>query len=371
MKSPLKLSAFTIPVRIYYEDTDAGGVVYYANYLKFLERCRSEWLRAIGHQQAELLRDPGIAFVVRSVQVDFLKPARLDDQLLVDLEVEKISRAQIFFASTIRRADESLAGGWVNCSAATVHLVCVNAAQMKPLRFPHFCGPNWKHCNERLARPLDPAPDPQRQRRRAGGHAVAGRCFVHVLVLHFPQVVHGQERRAQTEQFERDFWSGGDLNSLYQSAINDRHSTGSMERIFEAGFREFTKLRSQKHLDAKDVIDGSRRAMRATYQREMDSIDSHLAFLASVGSVSPYVGLFGTVWGIMHSFRGLANVGQATLSAVAPGIAEALVATAIGLFAAIPAVVAYNRFAHEIDRLSSRFESFMEEFSNILQRQMR
>jgi biopolymer transport protein TolQ len=111
--------------------------------------------------------------------------------------------------------------------------------------------------------------------------------------------------RAQTEQFERDFWSGGDLNSLYQSAINNRHSTGSMERIFEAGFREFTKLRSQKNLDPKDVIDGSRRAMRATYQREMDSIDSHLAFLASVGSVSPYVGLFGTVWGIMHSFRGL------------------------------------------------------------------
>jgi len=120
--------------------------------------------------------------------------------------------------------------------------------------------------------------------------------------------------RAQTDHFERDFWSGGELNSLYQSAINDRHSTGSMERIFEAGFREFTKLRSQKNLDPKDVIDGARRAMRATYQREMDGIDSHLAFLASVGSVSPYVGLFGTVWGIMHSFRGLSNVGQATLA---------------------------------------------------------
>ena len=177
--------------------------------------------------------------------------------------------------------------------------------------------------------------------------------------------------RSQTEQFERDFWSGGDLNSLYQSAVNNRHGTGSMERIFESGFREFTKLRSQKNLEAKDIIDGSRRAMRATYQREVDSIDAHLAFLASVGSVSPYVGLFGTVWGIMHSFRGLANVGQATLSAVAPGIAEALVATAIGLFAAIPAVVAYNRFAHEIDRLATRFESFMEEFSNILHRQVR
>jgi hypothetical protein len=116
----------------------------------------------------------------------------------------------------------------------------------------------------------------------------------------FMQVVHGQAGARKTEQFERDFWSGGDLNSLYQSAVNNRHGTGSMERIFEAGFREFTKLRSQKNLDPKDIIDGSRRAMRATYQREVDSIDAHLAFLASVGSVSPYVGLFGTVWGIMH-----------------------------------------------------------------------
>lgn len=175
----------------------------------------------------------------------------------------------------------------------------------------------------------------------------------------------------QTEAFERQFWSGGDLNGLYQSAVNDRHHAGSMERIFESGFREFNKLRGQPHLDAKDVIDGSRRAMRATCQREVDRLESHLAFLASVGSVSPYVGLFGTVWGIMHAFRGLSNVGQATLASVAPGIAEALVATAIGLFAAIPAVLAYNRFAHDIDRLASRFESFMEEFSNILQRQLR
>ena len=180
-----------------------------------------------------------------------------------------------------------------------------------------------------------------------------------------------RQARNKTEVFERDFWSGGDLNSLYNSAVNDRHHAGSMERIFEAGFREFAKLKTQKNLDPKDVVDGSRRAMRATYQREVDGLESHLAFLASVGSVSPYIGLFGTVWGIMHSFRGLANVGQATLSAVAPGIAEALVATAIGLFAAIPAVLAYNRFAHDIDRLSIRYESFMEEFSNIIQRQMR
>jgi biopolymer transport protein TolQ len=180
-----------------------------------------------------------------------------------------------------------------------------------------------------------------------------------------------RDARARTDRFERDFWSGGDLNTLYQSAVNDRHNTGALERIFEAGYREFTKLRGQKTLDPGTVIDGVRRAMRATYQREVDDIESHLAFLASVGSVSPYVGLFGTVWGIMHSFRGLASMSSATLAAVAPGIAEALVATAIGLFAAIPAVVAYNRFAHDLDRVAVRFESFMEEFSNILQRQLR
>jgi biopolymer transport protein TolQ len=178
-------------------------------------------------------------------------------------------------------------------------------------------------------------------------------------------------RRAarQTEQFEREFWSGNDLNALYQGAVNNRHTIGSLERIFEAGFREFAKLRGQRGTEPTDMVDGARRAMRATFQREMDFLERHLSFLASTGSVSPYVGLFGTVWGIMHAFRSLANVQQATLAQVAPGIAEALVATAIGLFAAIPAVVAYNRYSHDIDRLANRFQSFMEEFSNILHRQ--
>ena len=175
--------------------------------------------------------------------------------------------------------------------------------------------------------------------------------------------------REQTERFEREFWGGGDLNLLYQGAVNNRHSIGSLERVFEAGFREFAKLRGQRGTDPSDMVDGARRAMRATFQREMDFLERHLSFLASTGSVSPYVGLFGTVWGIMHSFRSLANVQQATLAQVAPGIAEALVATAIGLFAAIPAVVAYNRYSHDIERLANRFESFMEEFSNILHRQ--
>ena len=174
---------------------------------------------------------------------------------------------------------------------------------------------------------------------------------------------------AQTLTFEREFWGGQDLNALYQGAVNQRHTIGSLERVFEAGYREFAKLRSQAGTEVSDMVDGARRAMRATFQREMDFLERHLSFLASTGSVSPYVGLLGTVWGIMHAFRGLSNMAQATLAAVAPGIAEALVATAIGLFAAIPAVVAYNRFAHDVDRLSVRFESFTEEFSNILQRQ--
>lgn len=173
-----------------------------------------------------------------------------------------------------------------------------------------------------------------------------------------------------TDEFEEEFWSNQNLNDLYaQTNGNSLNNRGALENIFSSGFAEFVKLKKQHGVEARAVMDGTRRAMRATYQREMDRLESNLAFLASVGSVSPYVGLFGTVWGIMNAFRGLANVGQATLAHVAPGIAEALVATAMGLFAAIPAVVAYNRYAHDINRLSSRFDSFTEEFSNVLQRQ--
>jgi biopolymer transport protein TolQ len=179
--------------------------------------------------------------------------------------------------------------------------------------------------------------------------------------------------RRQTEQFERNFWAGGNLHTLHQSASSQRDQSGPLARIFEAGMGEFIKGKqaSRDALDVNAVLDGARRAMRAAFHRELDSLDTHLNFLASVGSVSPYIGLLGTVWGIMNAFRGLGSVQQATLATVAPGIAEALIATAIGLFAAIPAVVAYNRFTHDIDRLAIRFESFVEEFSNILQRQSR
>ena len=170
------------------------------------------------------------------------------------------------------------------------------------------------------------------------------------------------------EEFERKFWSGASMNELFAAAANNARDTGPMERIFASGLREFHKLRERRISDPATLLDGARRAMRASFQREMDVIESNLSFLASVGSVSPYVGLFGTVWGIMHAFTGLASLQQVTLATVAPGIAEALVATAIGLFAAIPAVVAYNRFARDIDRVAIKLETFIEEFSNILQR---
>lgn len=177
---------------------------------------------------------------------------------------------------------------------------------------------------------------------------------------------------AQTRRFEDDFWAGGDLTVLQQSIAGRRDEHGALARIFDAGMTEFLKARrNASGASSEAVLDGPRRAMRATYQREMDSLESHLNFLASAGSVSPYIGLLGTVWGIMHAFIGLSSMQQATLAAVAPGIAEALIATAIGLFAAIPAVVAYNRFTNEIDRLSIRFDSFIDEFLNILQRQVR
>ena len=177
-----------------------------------------------------------------------------------------------------------------------------------------------------------------------------------------------KQTRALNDEFERDFWSGTSLNDLYASAVQNAKHAGPMERIFASGMREYQKLRERRIGDPSALLDGARRAMRASQQRELDEAESNLSFLASVASVSPYVGLFGTVWGIMHAFVGLSNMQQVTLATVAPGIAEALVATAIGLFAAIPAVIAYNRLSRDIDRIAIQLETFIEEFSNILQR---
>jgi biopolymer transport protein TolQ len=174
--------------------------------------------------------------------------------------------------------------------------------------------------------------------------------------------------RAAADRFEEEFWSVEDLGPLYNKISSKRHAPSGMERIFEAGFKEFARLRKQSGISSDAVMEGAQRAMRVAMSREVDFLETHLSFLATVGSTSPYIGLFGTVWGIMNSFRALGGVQQATISMVAPGISEALIATAMGLFAAIPAVIAYNRFANDAERLLNRYDTFMEEFSSILHR---
>ncbi|MFA5684006.1 MAG: protein TolQ [Lysobacteraceae bacterium] len=174
---------------------------------------------------------------------------------------------------------------------------------------------------------------------------------------------------AEADGFEERFWSGADLAGLFREASRKDRDIDGLEAIFEAGFRDFAKLRQKKGVDARTQLEGAQRAMRAQLSREVDGLEHNLEFLATVGSISPYVGLFGTVWGIMISFQGLANVKEATIATVAPGISEALIATAMGLFAAIPAVVAYNRYATRVERINVRYEAFAEEFSSILQRQ--
>ncbi|PIV35678.1 MAG: protein TolQ [Lysobacterales bacterium CG02_land_8_20_14_3_00_62_12] len=173
----------------------------------------------------------------------------------------------------------------------------------------------------------------------------------------------------QAADFEERFWSGTDMSALFKDVSQHAGDATGMESIFEAGFREFARLRSRRQMDARTMVEGAQRAMRAAAGREVDRLDQNIEFLANVGSISPYVGLFGTVWGIMISFQGLANMKSATIATVAPGISEALVATAMGLFAAIPAVWAFNRFSTSVDRLNTKFDAFQEEFSSILQRQ--
>jgi biopolymer transport protein TolQ len=175
--------------------------------------------------------------------------------------------------------------------------------------------------------------------------------------------------RFAADDFEDQFWSGQDLVSVFNRINAQAYEATGMERIFHSGFKEFARLRNQPGMETNAILDGSERAMRIALSREIDLLEVHLSFLATVGSTSPYVGLFGTVWGIMNSFHALGNVNQATLALVAPGIAEALIATAMGLFAAIPAVIAYNRYANDVERLHNRYDTFIEEFTAILRRQ--
>ena len=178
-----------------------------------------------------------------------------------------------------------------------------------------------------------------------------------------------KQAESGAEEFEDLFWSGGNLSDIYSRPENPDHDQGGMERVFRAGFREFSRMRKQ-NAEAEPTIEAAQRAMRVAMNREADDLESYVPFLATVGSTSPYIGLFGTVWGIMNSFRALGAMQQATLATVAPGIAEALIATALGLFAAIPAVIAYNRYASQSERMTNRYEMFIEEFTAILQRNL-
>ena len=213
-------------------------------------------------------------------------------------------------------------------------------------------------------------------------HLITGASFVVQLVMLLLLVVSMiswtmifrrrtalQDARQAADDFEDRFWSGGDLAALFREVTSQSEQAVGMAGIFQAGFNEFARLRKQPGADPRAVVEGAQRVMRVVLSRETDELETHLSFLATVGSTSPYVGLFGTVWGIMNSFRSLGNAQQATLQMVAPGIAEALIATAMGLFAAIPAVIAYNRYSHDVERLISRYDNFLEEFSTILQRQ--
>jgi biopolymer transport protein TolQ len=171
------------------------------------------------------------------------------------------------------------------------------------------------------------------------------------------------------DDFEERFWSGADLAGLFRDITAAGDNVTGIESIFEAGFREFARLRQRRQMDPRTILEGAQRGMRVAESREIDRLEHNLEFLANVGSISPYVGLFGTVWGIMIAFQGLGNVKEATIAMVAPGISEALIATAMGLFAAIPAVWAYNRYSTKLERVNSRYDAFVEEFSSILQRQ--
>jgi len=300
------MQSFSWPIRVYIEDTDAGGIVFYANYLKYMERARTEALRSLGFELDQWQNDERRLFVVRSIEVDYHKPAKFNEQLCVHANMQHV----MSFIDLVLNAGPVVQG---------VMAILVIASIM-----------SWALI---LGKTL--------QLRRA---------------------------RREAEDFEEDFWGSSDISGTYSQLTQRRGTLGGLERIFEAGFSEFGRLRRKTGND-EIIMDGSGRAMRIALARETDVIEQHLPFLATVGSISPYIGLFGTVWGIMNSFTALGNVQQATLAMVAPGIAEALIATAIGLFAAIPAVIFYNRFATEVDRLLNRYENFAEEFSTVLQRQ--
>jgi biopolymer transport protein TolQ len=370
------LAEFSWPVRIYWEDTDAGGIVFYANYLKFFERARTEWLRSLGVAQHALRERTGGMFVVSETRTRHLAPARLDDH-----ELQGHGRAgahgprRAGAASTIFQLELSTRScarrqyvwpGW--------RLTSLQAPSRIPATLLHRLAATDDHkaMNQQdlsiVQLLLHASWVVQAVVMASAGH-VGGQ-----LGGHLPQscCLRLMKVARLNEAFDREFWSGTSAQRSCMPRQRKTHVPAAPWSAFlPAACASTRSCASAAFTDSGALLDGARRAMRASYQREMDAVESPICrSWRTTGSVSPYVGLFGTVWGIMHAFTGLASLEQVTLATVAPGIAEALVATAIGLFAAIPAVIAYNRFARDIDRVANRLETFIEEFSNILQRNL-
>ncbi len=362
--------------RVYYEDTDAGGIVYYVNYLKFMERARTERLRALGFAQSQLIGD-NLLFVVHSAEARYHAPAKLDDELLVSAEVEELNRASLKFRQQVRQTSDSV----LLCEGRFL-VACVRADTLKPRAIPETLRAAFAQ-EARILFQQEIKVEPNVVDHTSMWSLISNASIVVQLVMLTLVAAsvtswimifqRGNAMRAAKkalDAFEERFWSGIDLSKLYRQAGSNPDPDSGVEQIFRAGFKELSRLRQQPGVDPDAVMEGVARAMRVAISREEEKLEASLPFLATVGSTSPYVGLFGTVWGIMNSFRGLATVQQATLATVAPGIAEALIATAIGLFAAIPAVIAYNRFSARSEMLIGRYYTFADEFQAILHRKV-
>ena len=347
-------------VRVYYEDTDASGVVYHANYLKYFERARTEWLEARGLDHRRLAIAEGIVFTLADARIVFQRPARLDDRLDVTTKIAEHRRASIVFAQAISRDGEP-------AIKARFTVACVRPDDFRPCRIPRcVAGEAWMSVATDLS---------LWSLIMQASLLVKGVLLLLLLASITSWVMIFSKRRLikrtvkDMEWFESRFWSGGNLADIYAETDDDEPAQG-MPAMFRAGYEEFERQRNENHgfNTPQDILPSVQRNMKVIHARELERLESGLVVLATIGSISPYVGLFGTVWGIMSAFIGLGNVEQASLSMVAPGIAEALIATAMGLFAAIPATVAYNIFSNRLDFIENRLDTFMEEVIGIVER---
>tara|TARA_Y100000385_G_scaffold207401_1_gene215049 strand:+ start:1414 stop:2475 length:1062 start_codon:yes stop_codon:yes gene_type:complete len=346
--------------RVYYEDTDAGGVVFYANYLKFIERGRTEYLRELGFEQSIQTKEKNLVFVVRSLSADYLSPAFLDDMIEVQTSIKLIKNASLIFAQKILNLEKNTV-----LFNAEVKVVSVLKNNLKPCAFPQEILENLMEENSLSIVSLI----------FNAGLVVQLVMIILVLMSIYSWTVIMSKKKIlmdasnDIEIFHEEFERNDKLAALYKNLPPLASDWTAMEDIFGSGYKEFTHTKSTTNQSLIMNSERAYRSMNTSASNEIDRLDSSLSILAMIASSSPYIGLFGTVWGIMHSFIGLASVKQATIAVVAPGIAEALIATAFGLFAAIPATIAYNRLVSQVEEIGNKYTAFVEEIFVILQRQ--